>query len=110
MPRSSKRLLPSQQAHMTELGERLQRARLRRRIPARVLAVRAGLSTRTLSRIEQGDPSVAIRSYVRVLGVLYLESDLDLLGRDCALIRRLYDAPTLRQLQRRGRSSPAWVG
>lgn len=110
MPRSSKRLLPSQQDRMTELGERLQRARLRRRMSAEVLAIRAGISSRTLARIDRGDPSVAIRSYVRVLGVLYLESDLDLLGRDCDRIRRLYDAPTSQQLRRRGRSSPAWAG
>jgi transcriptional regulator with XRE-family HTH domain len=110
MPRSSKRLLPSQQGRMTEFGERLQRARLRRRMSAEVLAIRAGISSRTLARIERGDPSVTIRSYVRVLGVLYLESDLGLLGRDCDLIRRLYDAPTSRQLRRRGRSSPVWAG
>lgn len=93
--KGSKRLLPSMQTHMTALGVRLRHARLRRRMNAKVLAARAGISARTLTRIESGDPSVAIRAYARVLGVLGLETDLGLVGRDCDLIRRLYEMPTL---------------
>lgn len=95
MARIKRRLLPSQQAPLSDLGERLRRARIRRQMSLDLMASRAGFSVKTLSRIEQGDPSVAMRSFVKVLGVLGLERDLDPVARDCDLIRRLYESPPL---------------
>ena len=43
-----------------DLGQRIQRLRLARRLPQAEVAVRAGIARSTASRIEGGDASVAI--------------------------------------------------
>jgi len=58
--------LPARRA-MRKLGQDIKDARLRRRITAALLAERANISPRTLSKIERGDSTVAIGSYVAVL-------------------------------------------
>ena len=47
-------LLPKQRRRMSQLGERLKLARLRRRLPAEQVAERAGISRATLYKIELG--------------------------------------------------------
>lgn len=51
---------PKSKAAITRLGSDLRAARLRRRMPAADLATRAGVSVRTITRLERGDPGVAL--------------------------------------------------
>ena len=73
-------------------GNNLKLARLRRKYSSEAVAQRAGISRKTLSRVEQGDPAVAIGIYARVMQVLRLEDDLGKLGVDDLLGRKLQDA------------------
>jgi transcriptional regulator with XRE-family HTH domain len=73
------------------LGERLRLARLRRRMSLAELASRVNVSRGTLSRLEHGELSTSIGVLARVLAVLSLEEDLDLLARDDELGRRIQD-------------------
>jgi len=83
---------PSLRRIFTELGENIRLARLRRKLPAIMLAQRAGIARNTLRAIEQGDPSVTFRAYANVLFTLGLENDLKLIARDDTLGRKLQDA------------------
>ncbi len=67
-------------------------ARLRRKYSAETVSQRAGISRKTLYRVEQGDPAVALGIYARVLQVLRLEHDLEGLAADDVLGRKLQDA------------------
>jgi len=57
---------------LKELGARLKAARLRRRLPASLVSERAAINRMTYRKIEAGDPSVKIGSYVAVLQALGL--------------------------------------
>ena len=52
----------------------------------------AALSRPTLNKFEQGDASVTMGSYLRVLSVLGLDQDLAALAADDVVGRRLQDA------------------
>jgi hypothetical protein len=56
------------------------------------VAQRAGISRKTLYRVEQGHQAVALGIYARVLQALRLEQDLAALAADDALGRKLQDA------------------
>ncbi len=56
------------------------------------MAQRAGISRKTLYRVEQGDQAVALGIYARVLQALRLEQDLSALAADDVLGRKLQDA------------------
>lgn len=77
---------------MRELGQRLREARLRRRYRVTQVAERAGVSRPTLNKVERGDASVTMGTYLRVLVVLGLEDDLGLLAAADPVGRRLQDA------------------
>jgi transcriptional regulator with XRE-family HTH domain len=85
-------LFPRHRRAAEALGERLRLARERRRMPAVEMAERAGVSRMVIYKLEHGDLSVGLGAFVRVLGVLGLDSDLDLIARDDDLGRRLQDA------------------
>lgn len=74
------------------MGRNLRLARLRRRLSAEQLAMRAGISRSTLWMIEKGSPAVAIGAYAQVLFVLGLDNDLLSVGSDDELGRKLQDA------------------
>jgi len=57
---------------LTQLGRDLRAARLRRRMPAADLAVRAGVSLSTVARLEKGDPGVGVGTLADVLVALGL--------------------------------------
>jgi transcriptional regulator with XRE-family HTH domain len=84
-------LLPKLQRLLTEIGENIHLARLRRRFSAHIVAERAGMTRTTLRSIERGDPNVSFGAYARVLFTLGLEKDLSLLARDDELGRKLQD-------------------
>lgn len=92
MGRTTLTLLPVLQQRLQEIGENLRLARLRRRLRAALVAERTGISPPTLRAIERGDPAVSFGAYASVLFCLGLEQDLEALGRDDALGRKLQDA------------------
>lgn len=92
MGREKNVILPSLRRILTELGENIRLARLRRKFPASIVAERAGISRNTLRAIEHGDPSVTFSAYANVLLSLGLEKDLRLIARDDELGRKLQDA------------------
>lgn len=61
--------LPVRKAH-TQLGQDIATARKRRRLTMTVIAERAFISRNTLTRVERGDPAVALGIYATVLFVL----------------------------------------
>ena len=52
---------------------------------------RAGISRMTLYRLEAGSPAIALGTLLRVLSVLGLDPDLELIARDDKLGRLLQD-------------------
>ena len=92
MPRTTPTLLPRMARLLAQIGSNLKLARLRRKFSAATVAQRAGISRKTLYRVEQGDSGVALGTYARVLQVLRLEQDLAVIGADDKLGRKLLDA------------------
>ncbi|QXV66867.1 helix-turn-helix transcriptional regulator [Mucilaginibacter sp. 21P] len=85
-------LLPKAQRVLTEFGENLKLARLRRKLSMEQVSERAGISRSTLWQVEKGKPSVTMGAYFQVLFVLGLEKDFLKLGSDDELGRKLQDA------------------
>lgn len=92
MGRKKHTLLPVLQRILSELGENIRLARLRRRFSAAIVAERAGIARNTLRAIERGEASVMLGAYANVLLTLGLEKDLKSLARDDELGRKLQDA------------------
>lgn len=92
MAKTTPLLVPRVARLLDGFGAQLKLARLRRKYSAETVAQRAGIARRTLSKVEQGDPSVALGMYARVMQVLRLENDLALLAKDDELGRKLQDA------------------
>ena len=91
MPRKPPLVFPQEQRLLSGLGERLRLARKRRQLSNRVVAQRAGVSRTTVYKVEAGHPGATLGTYVRVLAVLGLEGDLDLLAADDRIGRKLQD-------------------
>lgn len=85
-------ILPKTKRILSEMGENIKLARLRRKLSSEQVAERANISRPTLSAIEKGSPTVSIGSYLLVLQVLGLEKDFLLLANDDELGRKLQDA------------------
>jgi len=92
MGKTTPSLVPRLSRLLEGLGAHLKLARLRRKYSAEIVAQRSGITRRTLSKVEQGDPAVALGVYARVMQVLRLEDDLALLAKDDELGRKLQDA------------------
>jgi transcriptional regulator with XRE-family HTH domain len=88
-------LLPGPEKILTELGVNLKLARKRRKLTRNLVAERAGTARSTLQLIEDGNPGVAMSSYLQVLFVLGLEKDLLRVAADDLLGRKLQDAALL---------------
>lgn len=91
MGRNAVVLLPKVQRLLTQMGQNIKLARLRRDIPAELLAERAGISRATLHNVEMGSPRVAMGIYASVLHSLRLENDLLLVAKDDELGHKLQD-------------------
>jgi len=88
-------LLPSAEKILNELGTNIKLARKRRKLSRDQVAERAAIARSTLQLIEQGEPGVAMSSYLQVLFVLGLEKDLLKVAGEDPLGRKLIDAALL---------------
>ena len=88
-------LLPTASKILSQLGEDIKLARLRRKLSTEQVAERAGISRSTLWLIEKGTPSVTMGAYLQVLFVMGLEKNLLLMANDDVLGRKLQDANLL---------------
>ena len=92
MGRKAVTVLPQTQKLLTQMGEQIRLARLRRHLPSELVAERAFISRATLTAIEKGSPSVSLGAYAAVLHALGgLEKDLLLVAKDDELGRKLQD-------------------
>jgi transcriptional regulator with XRE-family HTH domain len=67
----------SDESVLRELGARLTRARLERNLTQAALAEQAGVSKRTLERLESGEVAVQLSGFVRVCRALGLVERFD---------------------------------
>lgn len=73
------------------VGEQIKMARLRRNLTMEQIAERATVSRLTVSRVENGSPTVSFGVYARVLFALQLEDDILQLAKDDEMGRTLQD-------------------
>ncbi len=84
---------------MQIVGEQIKLARLRRNLSVAKIAERATCSPLTVSRVENGAPTVAIGIYLRVLYALQLDDDILLLAKDDIVGRALQDLNLKKRLR-----------
>lgn len=104
MAKRISRLLPPLERRLSNLGERIQAARLRRRLPANLVAERAGMTVTTLRNVEHGGMGVTIGAYAAVLRVLGLDADLDAVAAADNFGRELQDASLPRRARKKSES------
>ena len=84
--------MPDTEEILSQMGEQIKLARLRRKLKTTIVAQRANISRSTLSKIEKGDPTVSMGAYANVLHALnYMDEDLLLIAKDDELGRTLQD-------------------
>ena len=92
------KMMPRALAQQLQLmGEQIMLARKRRHLSMQDIADRATVTRLTVSKVEHGDPTVAMGIYARVLFALNLEKDISLLAANDPLGRLLQDAELLRK-------------
>lgn len=106
MKKSTGSLPPRLARRADALGDRLGKARLRRKLSGELVASRARISRSTLSRLENGDPSVSLATVLRLLSIYGLDADIDILAADDELGRRLQDADLRTPRRARRRRQP----
>jgi transcriptional regulator with XRE-family HTH domain len=110
MAKKTAPLLPVNEYRIQQLGDRLRLARLRRRLTAKQVAERAGMTPVTLRNLERGNTGVTLGAYLAVMQVLGLEQDLDLLAKADPLGRELQDAALPRVPRKTGSASQPATG
>lgn len=91
MPAQAPLIFPQERRSLAAMGGRIRLARLRRKLSMATVATRAGVSRSTLYAVESGEAACTLGTYFRVLSVLSLERDFDLVAADDALGRKLQD-------------------
>lgn len=94
-------LLPPATRLLEDMGERLRLARLRRRLQAKQVAERAGMSVMTLRAIERGSPGATIGAYIAVMQVLQIEQDIAEVAKADVMGHRLQDATLVKSMKPR---------
>lgn len=92
---------PQARRQIAALGTRLRAARLRRKMTQPMLAERVGVSVPTIGKLEDGDPSTSLATMLRVLTILGMAEDIDLLATQDATGRRLQDSELKRAMPKR---------
>ena len=95
MKTKTPRPFPSVDRQLKAFGLRLREARLRRDITTVLFCERMNVSRDTLNRLEKGDASIAMGTYLRALRVLGLDKDFELVAQNDELGRKLQDAKLL---------------
>lgn len=91
-------LMPDTQHKLTQMGEQIKLARLRRKLTVELVAERAGISRTTLWNVEKGSSSVAIGAYAAVLHALNgMDEDLLLIAKEDEFGRQLQDLSLTRR-------------
>jgi transcriptional regulator with XRE-family HTH domain len=99
MPKRTPPTHPQARRQIIALGKRLRAARLRRKMTQPMLAERVGVSVPTIGKLEEGDPSTSLATMLRVLSVLGLAEDIDLLAANDTLGRSLQDSELKRTIR-----------
>ena len=76
---------------LIKLGENIKFARLRRNLPIKLVAERAGIAINTYISLEKGNAGVSIGALANVLHALGLAQDIEVLAKDDILGRNLQD-------------------
>ena len=100
MKRHAPLIMPKTKRMLTQVGEQIKLARLRRHYSVELIAERAGVSRTTVWKVEKGDPGVAFGIYAKVLTAIGLGEDILLLAKDDLLGHALQDAELLRKAER----------
>lgn len=95
MKTKTQRPFPSVDRQLKTFGQRLREARLRRDVSTVLFCERMNVSRDTLNRMEKGDASIAIGTYLRALRVLGMDKDFELVAKNDELGRKLQDAKLL---------------
>ena len=92
MKKAAYNIMPGTEEILKTMGEQIKLARLRRDLPAELVAERAGISRSSLWKVESGNPAVAMGIYAAVLhAVGNMDTDLLLIAKDDELGRQLQD-------------------
>ena len=92
MSKTAYHILPVTEDILKTMGEQIKLARLRRDLPAKLVAERAGISRASLWNVENGSPSVSTGIYAAVLHALNnMDRDLLLVAKDDRMGREMQD-------------------
>ena len=92
MSKTAYHILPVTEDILKTMGEQIKLARLRRDLPAKLVAERAGISRASLWNVENGSLSVSIGIYAAVLHALNnMDRDLLLVAKDDRMGREMQD-------------------
>ena len=91
-------LTPSIRRILQQMGEQIKLARLRRNIPASLIAERSGLGQTTIWQIEKGSPSVSMGAYAKALHAIEgMDKELLRICREDEQGRMIQDSSLVRR-------------